>query len=306
MKKEIAVLFTALTLAAVLTACGGNPAPTGAASDAEGPVRTKTEASALGEAPAPDGQAAKEDNGIMGESVLPIDENASEGTSQPDMEDPFTEFLYAPYQSENAFEDINSAEAADTYRRNQGVENEGSAKLESGVELFFSSGESWDLDTGESFDSVYLELTGTEAKSGQSVRTYYSYTNGDLSEVVTDFGAVKDASAAGLPSVGGFADYAAKYNCFTIADFFRAFGMNEAELMKALEENAVLYQTSFETDFGTVEVTLDDYSMDEVKNRQAAIDFPDGTSSPWKKVLLAEYEDSMAVHAWTEAYLWLY
>ena len=76
--------------------------------------------------------------------------------------------------------------------------------------------------------------------------------------------------------------------------------------MTALEENAVLYETSFETELGTVEVTLDDYTMNGVKNRQAAIDFPDGSPSPWKKILLFEYEDSMAVHGWTEFYRWVY
>ena len=78
----------------------------------------------------------------MSETVPAASLETVQEAYQPDMSDPFTEFVYAPYQSEHAFEDINSAEAADTYRLSQGVENEGTQTLEGGVELYFT-------DTGQ-------------------------------------------------------------------------------------------------------------------------------------------------------------
>ena len=307
MKRAFPVFLTAVMTAAFLTACGGSgrfgeseaaAAQNAAEADSGAFDQMETSDAGTGEG-AVDGAT----DGIVAQEVPDSGQETLQEAFQPDMSDPFTEFVYAPYQSEHAFEDINSAEAADTYRLSQGVENEGTKTLEEGVELYFTDTESWDLETGDSYDSMYLELRGTV--DGSRIYTYYSYTDTALDSVVTDFGTVKDASG-GLAPVGGFADYAQKYNCFTIGDFFKAFGMAEEGLMTALEENAVLYETSFDTELGTVKVTLDDYTVDGVKNRQAAIDFTDGSASPWKKILLSEYEDSMAVHGWTASYRWLY
>lgn len=307
MKKALPIFLTAVLTASFLTACGESGTP-GESEAAAAQATAEAESGAFDETAASDeaateGTADGATDGIVSETVPAASLETVQEAFQPDMSDPFTEFVYAPYQSEHAFEDINSAEAADTYRLSQGVENEGTQTLEGGVELYFTDTDSWDLETGESYDSMYLEFRGTV--DGSQIYTYYSYSDTELDSVVTDFGTVKDASG-GLAPVGGFADYAQKYNCFTIADFFKAFGMEEEGLMTALEENAVLYETSFDTELGTVEVTLDDYTINGVKNREAAIDFPDGSPSPWKKILLSEYEDSMSVHGWTEFYRWLY
>lgn len=301
MKKAAVILLTTVMTAAFLTACGEN-----SASGEVGQVTTQEEAvadSVAVEQPASSEEETVEPEDTAGETVSESGEETSQETSGADMSDPFVEFVYAPYQSEYTFGDIDSAEAADAYRQSQGMEKEDVKTLENGIEICFSDSEYWDLDTGELYDGIYLEFKGTVGES--EMYTYYSYSESALDSVVTDFGTVQDASG-GLAPVGGFADYAEKYNCFTIADFFRSFGMEEEGLMKALEEYAIIYETSFETAFGTVEVSLEYFSVGETNSREAAIIFPDESSSPWKKIFLLEYDDSMAVHGWTAAYRWLY
>lgn len=196
-------------------------------------------------------------------------------------DDPFVEFLYAPYSTDLISYNIEDAGAAASFADSVGGADGETHSLDNGLEYYYQSGEFLD-DIHDVYNGVEVDFTGG------SVTTSYLYVEGVLESVSTSV-----SGSGSVPETGGFSAYIAKYGYTSSEEILRSFGIEDERLYTALASDNASYVGEVETSCGTVSVDVLTYKFDApMPNRNVSITFPEDSGLPWRTIQMGEGYDA--------------
>lgn len=191
-------------------------------------------------------------------------EDGSQGQSAIDENDPFVQFLNAPFTDENCIGDVINADALTRYAKNCGYAMDTHEAMPMGDLLlsYRADMECVDLDTGETFFLTYIALgTNKQGQGGVSSRTEYDYSNygeNSIYSVSTRLGNPDTMTRGSVPSIGGFAGFLKEHECFTLEEIMETIGMDDTEIMEAVSGKVLdsSYETQIETAYGLASISI--------------------------------------------------
>lgn len=222
-------------------------------------------------------------------------EAGDQGQAVIDENDPFVQFLNAPFTDENGFGDVTSLDAAVKYAESNGFVVGTFDFVPIGdLYVYYEDAEYLDPDTDELVVEPFLRVDTTDDifDNGGS-HTIYSYGGNEENltcSIDTWLGDRDTMTGETVPPVGGFAGFLAEHECLTVESILQTIGLGDEEFMAhvRMENGDGEYQV--ETPYGTADVYLFSYAAFELEgvNRNLKITFQEDSGAPWRSIILYE------------------
>lgn len=234
-------------------------------------------------------------------------EAESQGQAGVDENDPFVQFLNAPFTDENGFGDVTDLDAAIAYAEKCGFVAGNYDFVPMGdLYIYYEDSTYFDPDIEKEVPECFLRVdTMNDIFDDGGSNTIYSYGNGvenPVCSINTTLGNSDTMTGGSVPPVGGFAGFLAEHDCLTVESILETIGLDSEELMTYVRADNAGYQTQVETPYGMANVEIFNYAAFEIEdvNRQVAIDLPEGCGAPWRHVYLGEgVVNSLVYNKWT-------
>lgn len=219
----------------------------------------------------------------------------SRGQSAVDENDPFVQFVNAPFTDKNSFGDVTSLNAAVAYAESKGFVVGNFDFMPVGdLYIYYEEVEYFDPDTDALVMEPFLRIDTTDDlfDNGGS-HTIYSYRGDEENPtygISTYIGDRDTMTGETMPPVGGFAGFLAEHECLTVESILETIGLGEEEFMTyvRMENSGGVYQA--ETPYGTVDIEIFNYAAFDLEgaNRSVIVTFPEGSGAPWRYMQIYE------------------
>ena len=219
--------------------------------------------------------------------------SGSQGQPAVDENDPFVQFLYAPFTDENGFGDVTSLDAAVAYAESNGYVAGTDRLIQPAGDFYIYCGETggyFDPETDEEFLGYEVSVR-TEEDGGGSYTLYYHIVDYEIptysiATVLSDPGAMTEET---VPSLGGFANFLAEHECLTIESILETIGLGDEEFMTYVRVENSGGDFQVETPYGIADITSFTFSTDEYAERHFRISFQEDSNAPFDWIELEDF-----------------